>query len=159
MYIFVMRHGEAAPSLQNDQQRPLNESGVAQAQQCGHWLESFSKRSKKPVSHAMVSPYLRTQQTFEHVSKITNIANVNENSDIVPNGNCQVMHYFIDQFAVKNNDLTGLLLVSHMPFVSYFIDEMCDIHTSKIFSTGTIVCLDYNVDESKGYIYDSFTPD
>lgn len=159
MYIFVMRHGEAAPSLQNDQQRPLNEYGLAQAQQCGHWLKSFAQKSNLPLSHAMVSPYLRTQQTFEQVNSVIKIANVNDSSDLVPNGNCQLMHDYVDQFAASQNDITGLLLVSHMPFVSYFIDEMCDIHTSKIFSTGSIVCLDYNIEESKGYIYDSFTPD
>ncbi|GAA6185449.1 MULTISPECIES: phosphohistidine phosphatase SixA [Alteromonadaceae] len=158
MYIFVMRHGEAKPSLQNDQLRPLNDYGISQAKQSGNWLQSFAEESKVPLSHAMVSPFVRAQQTFQQVNLATKIVDIRSNSDLVPSGNCQALHYSIDQFAEQHPNVTGLLLVSHMPFVSYLVDEMCEIDELRMFSTGTIVCIDYNVEESKGHIVKTYTP-
>ncbi|MDO6691684.1 phosphohistidine phosphatase SixA [Aliiglaciecola sp. 3_MG-2023] len=159
MYIFVMRHGEAEPSLQNDQLRPLNDYGISQAQKSGDWLKLFAKNAKISLSHAMVSPFLRAQQTFQQVNLATKIADIRSNADLVPSGNCQALHYSIDHFAQEQQNVTGLLLVSHMPFVSYLVDEMCEIEELRLFSTGTIVCIDYDLEESKGRIVKTFTPE
>jgi phosphohistidine phosphatase len=158
MYIFVMRHGDAVYSSHNDEQRPLSELGMSESREAAKWLKEFETSTGIEITHALVSPFLRAQQTLEQVSPLLNLQEIQNNPDIVPSGNCRLVHDFIDAYSKQQQSLAGLLLVSHMPFVSYLIDELCGQSFSRIFAAGAVVCIEYDLQQSIGCIYSDFTP-
>lgn len=158
MFIFVMRHGEAVNVFNVDERRPLTSLGDAQSQLAATWLKNFEQTQNISISHALVSPFVRAQQTFEHIEHHLNISKHETVKDIVPSGNTHVAHDFIDAYCQTDGGVSGLLVVSHMPFVSYFIDELCQIHMSRIFATASIVCIDYDLSKSKGHVVAEFSP-
>lgn len=158
MYIYIMRHGEAVPDMLNDRQRPLTSVGVSEAKSASTWLSQQTRAHKTQISHAFVSPYIRAQQTFAQLSKGLDLAETLTLDDIRPTGDCFTMHHFIDVFCAERESVSALLMVSHMPFVSYLVDELCGQPLSIIFATGSIICIDYDVSQSKGKLIERYDP-
>ena len=52
----------------------------------------------------------------------------------------------------------ALLLVSHMPFVSYYVDTLLSQEKSLLFATAAIAVIDYNPMSSKGTWLELHTP-
>lgn len=158
MYIYIMRHGEAVPDMLNDRQRPLTAVGIKEANAANNWLLEQTAVHETEVSHAFVSPYIRAQQTFAEVSTGLSLAETLTLDDIRPTGDCFTLHHFIDVFCTQRENVSALLLVSHMPFVSYLVDELCGQPLSIIFATGSILCIDYDLSQSKGRLVERFDP-
>lgn len=154
MHIFIMRHGEAELAQQNDRGRQLTEHGKQQSEESGKWLKDVVSQ----FDCALVSPYRRAEQTFEQVSKQISAGQVLSSSDFVPSGNIRVAQDFIDYLCKENPDYQTLLIVSHMPFVSYFTDLLCQHPMSKIFATAAIVHLDYDVELGRAVLLGEFIP-
>lgn len=157
MFIFVMRHGEAVNAFNVDERRPLTPRGDKQSLLAAKWLENFEQTHSAKVSHALVSPFVRAQQTFQHIEHQLSISKNETVKDITPSGNPKIAHDFVDAYCQTGREVSGLLVVSHMPFVSYFIDELCQSHMSRIFTTASIVCIDYDLSESKGQVIGEFS--
>jgi len=165
MKIYIMRHGEAAHSASADSLRPLTKQGVIEAEKMGQWLT----RCRLTLKHVFVSPYLRAQQTCTHtisVLKEVGLLNgvVSETLDfITPSGNARQMHDFIDGLLQSNDgglyEEYGVVLVSHMPFVSYLVAELTDKITMPIFSTGAIAIIDYDIEKMQGQLVDIISPE
>ncbi|GAA0853566.1 phosphohistidine phosphatase SixA [Aliiglaciecola litoralis] len=158
MYIFVMRHGEAINSLYNDKQRPLTELGISESKKASVWLRNFEATHHIEINNALVSPFLRAQQTFDKVNTLLSVENIAVSSDIVPTGDCHLAHDYINARYQDQQNTSALLIVSHMPFVSYLIDALCGAHFSRIFSTGSLVCIDYDLSASQGKVIADFNP-
>jgi len=165
MQIFIMRHGEASPqnfsSINGDSLRPLTNKGCTEAESTGQWLV------KRNVSafDIFVSPYLRAQQTCQHVVKaLSSEAQQDyiqlETIDfITPEGDAQQVHDFIDgAIAASVNDDKAILFVSHMPFVSYLVAELTKSQNTPIFATGAIAYIDYDVQQMHGELCEIYTP-
>ncbi len=75
-------------------------------------------------------------------------------ADITPDGDAQNVHEYLDArlstSKAREQNLKRILLVSHMPLVSYLVDAMCDSYTTSLFATASIAVIRYNVHTHKG---------
>jgi phosphohistidine phosphatase len=170
MHIFIMRHGEAANTDTEDSVRPLTKVGIIETTKMGEWLAS---RKLSPIK-VFVSPYLRAQQSCANV--IEAISETTINNDVIPetlnlitpSGNARQVHDFIDGFfkdiVFLDNDKTlddkqGVLFISHMPFVSYFVAELTKSTNMPLFATGTIAIIDYDIKKMHGELVGMVSPE
>lgn len=164
MYIFIMRHGDAVTAVHNDSDRILSEKGKDQSVQSAKWLNEFISDHAIKIDLSLVSPFIRAQQTFTNMQHdimldISLTANSFDTEELTPSGDVCNAHHNLDAVLVEHPNIQAALLVSHLPFVSYFLDELCNIQHSLIFSTGAIACVDYHVSQSAGKLITVFTPD
>lgn len=159
MYIFIMRHGEAEPIQLSDEDRKLTALGVRQCSQSAIWINQFCQSCDISVDLSLVSPFSRTQETFSEVSSQVKVAEKITCNDIVPSGEPQMAQSYIDVLLDERKDVGGLLIVSHMPFVSYFLDYMCAHHYSMLFSAGAIAAIRYNPDAGPAKLAGQFLPE
>ena len=153
IYLFIMRHGEAEAPRLDDKSRQLTPLGREQAKTAALWLKD-QYCQKGIVDLALVSPYRRAKQTHDMVS-LDIIANkVENNEDIVPEGSPRLVSDYIDGLlhaAVNSKKpIKKLLVDSHMPLVSYLVDELCQSYTTSLFSTASIAVIKYSLKEHKG---------
>jgi phosphohistidine phosphatase len=137
-----MRHGDAEPLNKSDITRNLTDFGLQQAAEAGRWLNQYYSASNG-IEMALVSPYARARQTFDQLNLHVKVGKMHINEDIVPEGDPRLMHDFIDYFLEKNKLERNLLIVSHMPFVSYLLDELLTNKVSLLFATSSLVIIDY----------------
>lgn len=157
MYIFIMRHGEAEQLLdQVDKQRNLTLHGERQAEGAGRWLKSFIKSD---LELALVSPFVRTQQTYNALSRHIKVRQSKVCDDLVPSGSAQLVHDYIDVLVADKTVSHSLLLVSHMPIVSYLLDSLLNQQQSRLFATAAIAVVDYDVESASGKLLHLFHPD
>lgn len=149
MQIYIMRHGQANPVGSVDELRPLNEMGEAEVKQMAEWALSQNMN----FDHVLVSPFLRAQQTSELF-----LAHYSENSPtktqvdcITPFGEAALVHDYIDAF-IAENAVKSLLIISHMPLVSFLSAEMTFDQSAPIFQTAAILQVDYDVEKMKGEV-------
>jgi len=146
MHLLLMRHGEAELHSVTDETRNLTASGVTQSRQAGVWLnEQFSC-----VDVALVSPYVRAQQTLEALSTQVSVEQVITCPDIVPSGSPTIVHDYVDALLMENPTVKTVLLVCHMPIVSFLADNFCQIELSALFLTSAIMNIDYQVEKNCG---------
>ncbi|HCV19405.1 MAG TPA: phosphohistidine phosphatase SixA [Alteromonas sp.] len=152
--IFIMRHGEAEGLLTDDKSRRLTAVGNAEVGASSHWLaESYCPDNQ--IATALVSPYTRTRQSYQQVASTSHASQFEICADITPDGNVKLVHDYVDVLArqsIKNNAGQPLLLVSHMPFVSFFLDEICDVPKMSLFATGSVAVVRYSLSRSKGVL-------
>lgn len=158
IFVFIMRHGEAESVITNDKSRALTNQGRAEVNQSSQWLaEQFC--NNKPVALALVSPYVRARQTFQEVTNHIHFSNFEVCSDITPNGNAKLTHDYLDvRLSQLGNDIKhkSVLMVSHMPFVSYLLDELCDFAHMSLFTTGSVAVVRYSIARGKGELVNHF---
>ncbi|MFD2168243.1 phosphohistidine phosphatase SixA [Thalassotalea euphylliae] len=146
MQIFIMRHGQASFQAESDAQRKLTEQGKLEAELMGRWMEKMSIKPEK----IWVSPYVRAQQTANAVvEQLSSTSQLVTQSFITPSGNATDVRDIIDgELTVE--PVEQLLLVSHMPFVSYIVSELTQQEHSPIFQTAGVVEINYNKDAMVG---------
>ncbi|QCZ94104.1 phosphohistidine phosphatase SixA [Salinimonas iocasae] len=144
--LFIMRHGEAEPARRDDRQRQLTDNGRLQSLATSEWLEKYSQH--QTIDMALVSPYRRTKQTFEMMQQHHRFLNNQICNDIVPDGDIHLTHDYIDALLQQSRSrlkpLRSILLVSHMPFVSYLLDEICQIQRMPLFATASVAVVNYS---------------
>ncbi|MCV2885595.1 phosphohistidine phosphatase SixA [Aestuariibacter sp. AA17] len=143
MLIFIMRHGEAEPNEWDDKSRMLTALGRKQSSQSGIWMRQMCESAGGEIDLALISPYQRTQQTFECVSAEIRSKDRLTCEDIVPSSDPSDALIYLDALYETQPNLQSVLLVSHMPFVSYFLDSICRHHYSMLFSAGSIAAVRY----------------
>lgn len=146
MQIFIMRHGQADTYAESDAQRQLTPHGRLEAALMGKWL---GKMAIAPDVF-WVSPFIRAQQTFEELAKPLSYKTLKQtNNFITPSGSATEVHDLIDgELAVK--DIKQLMLVSHMPVVSYLVSELTSHQQAPIFQTAGIVEINYDPESMTG---------
>ena len=154
MQLFIMRHGQADPSGHIDSQRQLMLSGKVEAKLMSQWLNEQAHF----FDEIFVSPFIRAQQTakivvegmcFPHQEKIIDF--------ITPSGSAKQVHDYIDGVCTEGK-AKKILLVSHMPLVSYLVAELTYDHQSPIFQTASIAHIDYNEITMKGELLTLVSP-
>jgi phosphohistidine phosphatase len=150
MKLLIMRHGEAQLVAESDMQRPLTKSGINQVNQTASWLIDNDVIPKQGIDFAFVSPYLRTRQTFSLLNDILTINNVEYSQDILPSSVTSIAHDYLDTKLSFLEQPECILLVSHMPFVSYFVDTICKQRISPLFATASVAVIEYDLQRSQG---------
>ncbi len=161
MQVFIMRHGQAQEfSEQNgfdDSQRALTEQGKQEAKIMADWLEN--KQLK--LVQVLVSPYIRAQQTCDIVTEDLR-SNIITVDFITPAGDARQVHDYIDglisELDVNASNQTTILIVSHMPLVSYLVAQLTQSMNTPIFATAGIAHIDYNVNTMKGQLLGMVSP-
>jgi len=154
MQLFIMRHGDASMSAPSDAQRPLTEQGKVEARLMGKWLQGLNVN----IEQVLVSPYLRAQQTSNEVlAQLDRRPNVNTLDIITPSGNATQVHDYIDGFCATKH-CQQLLIVTHMPLVSYLVAQLTIDQQAPIFQTAAIAEIDYDVKTMKGQLIRLISP-
>lgn len=154
MQLFIMRHGDAIMSAPSDAQRPLSEQGKVEANLMGKWLHGLDVN----IEQVLVSPYLRAQQTSKHLlSQLDCQPNVQTLDTITPSGSATSVHDYIDGLC-STNKYQNLLMVTHMPLVSYLIAELTFDQQSPIFQTAAIAEINYDIKKMKGQLVRLISP-
>lgn len=170
MYIFIMRHGEAVNNAGEDSLRSLTKNGTLETTIMGQWLA----QQNVSLEHIFVSPYLRAQQSCKNViTAIYDASSMNTISPetidmITPSGNAYQVHNYLDgilhdincfEKESKSSQRQAILLVSHMPFISYLVGELTGSVNMPVFSTGAIAVIDYNVESMQGRFEQMISPE
>lgn len=158
MHIFIMRHGEAQSLMRSDRERKLTEFGRQQAQASGLWLKR-NYFATSPIDYALVSPYQRASETFDLVSDEVTVKHCEYSDDVVPSGQpLLVTDYLLHLLTDVVSPYKSILIVSHMPFVSYLVDEICAQHHSILFPTAAIAAIEFDAEAHKGRVVEHFHP-
>ena len=158
MKLIIMRHGQAEQISSPDAARVLTSLGEKQSVPAGKWFQHYL-RANSVVDLALVSSYSRAEQTFLNLKRQVTVSNKQVCEDVVPNGNPQVAHDYIKVMSESNPQLNNLLIVSHMPFVSYFLEEVLFDSQSMLFDTSSLAIVDYSLASGAGKIDTVYHPD
>lgn len=142
MKIYIMRHGEAEPPVMRpypgaDAKRVLTDCGHAEAETAAEWL----KTQEKGIDLAIVSPYSRARQTYDHVADSFPIEVTEVSTEVTPDGDP-------DDFAsallarLQIEPAESVLIVSHMPFVCYLVNYLDCAVQAPLFPTAGVAVLD-----------------
>lgn len=147
MRLFIMRHGDADQFGLSDSERSLTEQGHLEASVMAKWLTQESV----DFEHVLVSPYVRAQQTAKTLLAGMSVApSITTLDNLIPSGSCQQVHDYIDGICSLEK-INNLLIVSHMPLVSYLVSELTIEHNAPIFQTAAIAEIDYDLKRMKGH--------
>jgi phosphohistidine phosphatase len=151
MNLIIMRHGEAERFRVQDNKRSLTNLGEKQASTAGKWLNNYLG-ANTPVDIALVSSYVRAQQTYEQLSEQVVVTRKQVCDDVIPEGDPKIAHDFIKVLFEGASQPSVILIVSHMPFVSYFLEEVHIDKQSMLFDTSSLVIVDYDLALGAGKI-------
>ncbi|PKH00382.1 phosphohistidine phosphatase SixA [Paraglaciecola sp. MB-3u-78] len=157
MKLIIMRHGEAERFREQDNTRSLTSLGEKQAITAGKWLYDYLG-ADLPIDIALVSSYVRAQQTYEQLSEHVVVIKKQICEDVIPEGDPKVAHDFIKVLYETASQPHVILVVSHMPFVSYFLEEVLFDKKSMLFDTSSVVIVDYDLAAGAGTIESIYHP-
>ncbi|WP_087020414.1 phosphohistidine phosphatase SixA [Thaumasiovibrio subtropicus] len=140
MQILIMRHGEAQTFAHTDPLRPLTERGRLASIKMGQYLV---EKGIEKVDLAMVSPYLRAEQTWRAVNTYLSAQSVETEEMITPYGDPETVSALI-KATVAIRNLECMILVSHLPLVGYLTSELVPEMSPPMFPTSTVACIEYN---------------
>lgn len=144
-----MRHGEAEPSNISDEARNLTAYGVSQTHGAANWLANHVL-SDKTIDVAMVSPFVRAQQTYDGVISTLAIVQKIDVVELTPDAKPREMHRVLDGFLSKNPTIQSIILISHMPLVCYLLDEILLTYQGVLFDTSSMAIIDYDFETGLG---------
>jgi len=157
MKLIVMRHGEAEAQNTSDKTRNLTEYGIQQAKNAGHWLsKNFAEFAQ--LDAAIVSPYNRAQQTFHALASAVKVSNVVTAVELTPNAKVQKVQKLLFNFCNSRPNTQSLLLVSHMPLVSYVLDDILMTHQANLFATSSMAIINYDIERGTGRLLQFYHP-
>ncbi len=172
-----MRHGEAQNFVEqgsrDDSQRALTAQGQLEVKMMATWLQKM----KIQPTQVFVSPYVRTQQTCAITTSLMQTA-ITTLEFITPSGDAKQVHDFIDGWcseqvaalapkisaqqlateSVTPEQDQSLLIISHMPLVSYLVAQLTQSGNAPIFATAGIAHIDYDIDKMQGSLQRLISP-
>lgn len=157
MKLIIMRHGEAETFRVPDKTRSLTDHGKQQSVKAGKWLAGYLGKGGA-IDIGLVSSYARAQQTFEQLISQVSVDKSITCDDVVPEGDPKKAHDFVNALVGGSESIEVLLIVSHMPFVSYFLEEVHQDNQTMLFDTSSLVVVDYNVERGSGGIAEIYHP-
>jgi len=155
-----MRHGEAERFRVRvqDKMRSLTSHGEKQATNAGRWLASYLGAGT-PIDLALISSYVRAQQTYQQLSSQVTVATAQVCDDVIPEGDPKVAHDFVKALIEDSPASNVILIVSHMPFVSYFLEEVHIDKQTMLFDTSSLVVVEYDAEHRAGCIENIYHPE
>jgi len=154
MQIFIMRHGQASFEGRNDAERELTEQGGLEARLMASWMEKMECNPDL----VWVSPFTRAQETFQGLlTKLDIEKNMQTLEMIIPSGDANSVRDLIDG-EIESSQCQQLLIISHMPFVSYLVAELTQQQSAPIFQTAGVCEIEYNEGRSLGEVIRMVSP-
>jgi len=154
MQVYIMRHGQAFTSGISDALRGLTTQGKLEANVMAKWIIE----QKIPLDQIIVSPFTRAQETAHELScSLADGIPLTTLDFITPSGSATQMHDYIDGVCV-NDKVKHLLIVSHMPLVSYLVADLTIDNNAPIFQTAGIAHIDYDIKRMKGHLVSLTSP-
>lgn len=151
--LVIMRHGEAEPMLASDAQRQLTVRGQQEVSKMAQWLQQHYAA----FDAIWASPYLRTRQTAElMLAKQSAASQLEIVPELVPDGDAAQFKAYFDA-RLSDNPETRILLVSHMPLVSFLVEAFTQPDQAPIFTTAQLACIDYRP-ATGGRLLERITP-
>ncbi len=150
-----MRHAEAENTLGDDQHRSLTPDGLRDIELIARWIAQQGIKFDAIIA----SPYKRAQQTAqalkEHLHSPVTISTL---ALLTPHGSATDVHDYLDGIlAVK--PWNNVLLVSHMPLVSYLTEKMSVENVAPLFPTASVLHIDYSVERMNGSVAAHISPE
>lgn len=150
MNIWIMRHGEAGFNAGSDSERQLTEFGKKTAYQQGEILGKYLLAQRMSLDKVIVSPYLRTQQTFSELSQglqavkfSQNLANIQEIWEgITPDGSPENVRDYLD--FLREEGAGNVLIISHLPLVFDLVRELTQYQASVHFYPAVMAEIRWN---------------
>lgn len=144
MQLFLMRHGEASFDAPSDRERKLTELGRKQSRE----MTKVMNQTISQFDLVLVSPYLRAQQTWQEVSQhFPKPRHLVVLDDITPNGDASraadAILAYADQYKANT-----VLVVTHMPVVSYLVSEIVAGTEPVMFSTSGLAHIDKHMEQA-----------
>ena len=137
--LVIMRHGEAEPMSAKDSQRQLTARGQHDVNQMALWLQQHYAA----FDWVWASPYLRTRQTAElMLAKQAPFSQLEIVPELVPDGDAALFKSYFDARLSEKPD-ARVLLVSHMPLVSFLVVAFTLPGQAPVFNTAQLACIDY----------------
>ncbi|WP_086110064.1 phosphohistidine phosphatase SixA [Xenorhabdus vietnamensis] len=153
MYVFIMRHGDAALDAMNDATRELTPQGCQESQKMACWLSQQSP----DVDCVLVSPYIRAAQTLKVVRE--NLALPDDEEvliELTPSGDVALVASYLHVLSTQG--YKSVLVVSHLPLVGYLVSELCPGQISPMFATSSIACVELEHQTEKGCLLWQISP-
>jgi phosphohistidine phosphatase len=157
MKLIIMRHGEAERFRVQDKTRSLTSLGERQSCAAGKWINDYLGAGSS-VDIALVSSYARAQQTYRQLSEQIVVSQKQVCEDVIPEGDPKIVHDFIKVLFDDKSSPGVILIVSHMPFVSYLLEEVHVSKQSLLFDTSSVVIVDYDLTIGAGKIESVYHP-
>lgn len=147
MKLFIMRHGEAAPqqmsglldgnSDASDETRELTATGRDEVLKSAQWLQTHYPK----LDLAINSPLVRARQTMDLISKKVAVEVREVSTEVTPSSDPEAFaSALLARLQVEPADT--VLLVSHMPFVSYLVGYLDNKVQAPLFPTAGIAVLE-----------------
>ncbi|MBW8190424.1 phosphohistidine phosphatase SixA [Neiella marina] len=149
MLVYVMRHGEAESLAGRDRERQLTPVGASECAQVGRWLSSI----QHTVEYALVSPYVRAEQSLEALKTSWKYGNaVEETHDyLIPSASAESAASYLWDLA-NAKAVNAVLVVSHMPLVSFLVEALDSGRHAPIFCTSGVACLELDTESQLGHL-------
>ncbi len=146
MQIFIMRHGQAQGYASSDEQRALTAHGQIEVEK----MAAYLRCQEITFDVIFQSPYVRALQTADIVAtKLAQKDKLKTLTLITPEGDAKDVHDYIDGLLAETT-YDNILLVCHMPIVSYLVESLTAGAASPIFQTASIAQIEYNPETSLG---------
>lgn len=136
MQIYIMRHGQAEMMANCDAERNLTSLGREESEMIAKHLV----QQNVSFDAVLVSPYIRAQQTWESVSPFfEGISRIHTLPFLTPSGS---VHKTVNElYALQAEGLSSVLVVSHLPLVSYIVGELAPEAGVPAFPTSAVGCV------------------
>ncbi|MDX7990132.1 phosphohistidine phosphatase SixA [Xenorhabdus littoralis] len=145
MYIFIMRHGDAAVDSISDATRELTPRGWQESQKMAHWLSQQSP----DIDCVLVSPYIRAEQTLKVVRENLTLSDSEQVlNELMPSGDVALVASYLQVLATQGHK--AVLVVSHLPLVGYLVSELVSGQIPPMFATSSIACVELDHKTEKG---------
>ncbi|MCL1075004.1 phosphohistidine phosphatase SixA [Shewanella dokdonensis] len=138
MQLYLMRHGEAGHEAKYDRERSLTESGLHHVALMSEWLKSTGVKFQL----VLVSPYLRTQQTWQEVSQhFPAPRKCKVLDELVPAADPEMAARLVLAYA-EQYQAENVLVLSHMPLLGYMVSELVAGVEPPLFATSSVALVD-----------------
>lgn len=146
MKVLIMRHGEAEHYAASDAERELTERGRINSAAVARAVVS---QGISELDYALVSPYIRANQTWETISENFSAKEVETYEEVTPYGQSADAFQYISAL-IETKNLENVIVVSHLPLVGYLTSEFVTGMTPPMFPTSGLVCIEYDPENGKG---------
>lgn len=147
MLVYIMRHGEAESLAGRDKDRQLTPLGASECALVGRWLGAIQSE----VDYILTSPYVRVMQSLAalRVSWPSAKAIVETHDYLVPHAQAENAASYLWDLA-NAGTVDSVLVMSHMPLVSFLVEALDAGKQSPIFCTSGLACIELNSETQIG---------
>ncbi|MGP1928280.1 MAG: phosphohistidine phosphatase SixA [Arsenophonus sp. NC-WZS1-MAG3] len=141
MQVFIMRHGDSSLNAINNKESELTIKGINESKLMAKWLI----QQNSVFEQVFTSPYVRAIQTYKAMQPLLSCSSEHEVlAELTPNGDPQFIANYLQLLSYVG--IKTILIISHLPLVSYLISALCPQEIPPMFATSTIAYVEMNTE-------------